>query len=94
MALALGWKESRIGVGAVFDQQDRGVRPAFTDTSNQRCGALGDLRCDHVGQAIEELSFVRKESWNLRVKLEETVTLIEGWPGEASNEQINEEVEA
>jgi len=28
MALALGWKESRIGVGAVFDQQDRGVRPA------------------------------------------------------------------
>lgn len=54
MALALGWKESRIGVGAVFDQQDRGVRPAFTDTSNQRCGALGDLRCDHVGQAIDD----------------------------------------
>jgi hypothetical protein len=41
-------------------------------------------------QAIEELSFVRKESWSLRVKLEETVTLIEGWPGEASNEQIED----
>ena len=48
----------------------------------------------HVGQAIEELSLVRKESWNLRVKLEETVMLIKGWPGEGSNEQINEEVEA
>ena len=44
----------------------------------------------HVGQAIEELSFVRKESWNLRVKLEETVTLVEGWPGEDSDEQIED----
>ena len=54
----------------------------------------GESQQFHVGQAIEKLSHVRKESWNLRVKLEETVTLIEGWPGEASNEQINEEVEA
>ena len=54
----------------------------------------GESQQFRVGQAIEKLSLVRKESWNLRVKLEETVTLIEGWPGEASNEQINEEVEA
>ena len=54
----------------------------------------GESQQFHVGQAIEELSLVRKESWNLRVKLEETVMLIKGWPGEGSNEQINEEVEA
>ena len=33
----------------------------------------------HVGQAIEKLSHVRKESWNLRVKLEENAKLIREW---------------
>ena len=48
----------------------------------------------HVGQAIEELSLVRKESWNLRVKLEENAMLTEGWPDQDETERINEEVEA
>ena len=54
----------------------------------------GERQQFHVGQAIEELSLVRKESWNLRVKLEEKVMLIEDRVGEDSNEQIKEEVEA
>jgi hypothetical protein len=48
----------------------------------------------HVGQAIGELSHVRQESWNLRVKLEETAMLTKRRQGEGLNEQMNEEVEA
>jgi len=54
----------------------------------------GESQQFHVGQAIEKLSHVRKESWNLRVKLEENATLIREWSDEDSKEQINEEVEA
>ena len=39
----------------------------------------------HVGQAIEELSFVRKESWNLRVMIKENIILIK------KNNSLNEE---
>ncbi|MDB4668514.1 hypothetical protein OAF50_01115 [bacterium] len=46
----------------------------------------------HVAQAVEGISHVRKESWNLRVKLQETVMLIKRRPVEGSTEQINEEV--
>ena len=42
----------------------------------------GESQQFHVGQAIEELSLVRKESWNLRVKLEENVMLIEDRVGD------------
>ena len=48
----------------------------------------GESQQFHVGQAIEKLSHVRKESWNLRVKLEENATLIKKWSDE------DEEVEA
>ena len=33
----------------------------------------------HIDQAIDKLSHVRKESWNLRVMLEENRTLIRKW---------------
>jgi hypothetical protein len=36
----------------------------------------GESQQFHVGQAIEKLSHVRKESWNLRVKLKENAALI------------------
>ena len=42
----------------------------------------------HVGQAIDELSFVRKESWNLRVMVEENIILIK------KNDSLNEEESA
>ena len=42
----------------------------------------GESQQFHVGQAIEKLSHVRKESWNLRVKLEENATLIREWSDE------------
>jgi hypothetical protein len=48
----------------------------------------GESQQFHVGQAIEKLSHVRKESWNLRVKLEENATLIREWSDE------DEEVQA
>ena len=54
----------------------------------------GESQQFRVGQAIEELSLVRKESWNLRVKLEENAMLTEGWPDQDETERINEEVEA
>jgi hypothetical protein len=36
----------------------------------------GESQQFHVGQATEALARVRKESWNLRVKLEGNATLI------------------
>ena len=52
----------------------------------------GESQQFHVAQAVEGISHVRKESWNLRVKLEETVMLIKNWYGEDEEEQINEGV--
>ena len=42
----------------------------------------GESQQFHVGQAIEKLSHVRKESWTLRVKLKENATLIREWSDE------------
>ena len=42
----------------------------------------GESQQFHVGQAVEGISNVRRESWNLRVKLKENATLIREWSDE------------
>ena len=59
------------------------------DASEECTGESQQL---YISQAVEEISHVRKESWNLRVKLKETVMLIKKLQDKDEQEEINEEV--
>mgnify|MGYP007063423299 CR=1 FL=1 len=71
------------GIYRQYNELNRHIKTLAVDLWHADEESPGESQQFHVGQAIEKLSHVRKESWNLRVKLKENATLIREWSDEA-----------
>jgi hypothetical protein len=76
---------SCLGIQRQYNELNRHIKSLAVYLWHASDESLGVSQQFHVGQAIEELSFVRKESWNLRVMIKENIILIK------KNNSLNEE---
>lgn len=81
-------RSSCLGIQRQYNELNRHIKSLAVYLWHASDESPGVSQQFHVDQAIEELSFVRKESWNLRVMVEENIILIK------KNDSLNEEESA
>jgi len=81
-------RSSCLGIQRQYNELNRHIKSLAVYLWHASEESPGESQQFHVDQAIKELSFVRKESWNLRVMVEENIISIK------KNDSLNEEESA